>query len=266
MAKFVFWNLNRKDRRELLCKLAKSTDADVVIVIENASTPEDTLASLKKNVANSFYWPTATWDRFHLFSKDKRLALNEVFRGSRVSLRRLTLDAADFVFGVVHLVDKRNYDEWNQCFQAEQVVDQIRGHEDKTENTRTVLIGDFNMNPFDRAMGLAQVFNAMMTRQCVSRRRRTVQGHVYPFFYNPMWGLFGDRTLGAPGTYYHQISTQGTFGWNMLDQVLLRHEALDWFGDVKILTKAGDTSLIDRQGRPNVIDASDHLPIQLVLG
>jgi hypothetical protein len=127
------------------------------------------------------------------------------------------------------------------------------------------LLGDFNMNQFDQAMNMAPGLNAMMTTKCIERGSRTLQSIDYRFFYNPMWNLFGDRTPGPSGTYYHTNSSQGIYGWNMLDQVLLRKSAVPFFEKVEILTSTGATDLQTDIGRPNKERASDHFPLLVTL-
>jgi hypothetical protein len=47
----------------------------------------------------------------------------------------------------------------------------------------------------------------------------------------------------------------------MFDQVLIRPEALPWFqGDVRIVTRIGETDLADGDGCPNQDIGSDHFP------
>ncbi len=58
---------------------------------------------------------------------------------------------------------------------------------------------------------------------------RTVQEQGYGFFYNPMWGLFGDGTRGPSGTFYHRRAEHKVYFWNMFDQVLVRPQLLDRF-------------------------------------
>ena len=83
-----------------------------------------------------------------------------------------------------------------------------------------------------------------MTRQLAGRKERVVQGTAYRFFYNPMWGLFGDRTVGPPGTYYHRAATVGALFWHMFDQVLLRPVLMDLLHDLAILDRIGGESLL----------------------
>ena len=48
------------------------------------------------------------------------------------------------------------------------------------------------MNPFEHGVVAANGLNAVMARKVAARDTRTVLAHEYPFFYNPMWGHFGD--------------------------------------------------------------------------
>lgn len=77
-----------------------------------------------------------------------------------------------------------------------------------------------------------------------------------------MWGLFGDATMGPPGTYYHDRSDHVTYYWNMFDQVLIRPELLGSFDNesLRILESDGENSLLSSLGRPDS-SRSDHLPI-----
>ena len=76
-----------------------------------------------------------------------------------------------------------------------------------------------------------------------------------------MWNLLGDFNY-PPGTYYYRGSKEKNEFWNMFDQVIIRPQLRDRFIDkeLKIITKAGDNSLVNRKQHPNK-NISDHLPI-----
>ena len=40
---------------------------------------------------------------------------------------------------------------------------------------------------------------------------------MHPYFYNPMWSLFGDFSPGPPGTYYYSESAHNAFFWYMFE-------------------------------------------------
>jgi hypothetical protein len=102
----------------------------------------------------------------------------------------------------------------------------------------------------------------MMSRDVADRAGRVVQGEHRAFFYNPMWSLMGDASLGPPGTYYYSGSAPITYFWNTFDQVLLRPSLTKRFvpGDVRVLDVVGGQSLLTGNGVPDKA-RSDHLPL-----
>jgi hypothetical protein len=129
-------------------------------------------------------------------------------------------------------------------------------------HSRTILVGDLNMNPFDRGLAGTIGLQAVMSQEVAKGENREINEEKYPYFYNPMWSLFGDLTPGPPGTYYYDKRERYLrYYWHMFDQVLIRPSLLDRFssGDLKILTSIGNLSLMSpTNGRPSL---SDHLPI-----
>src|SRR5215211_5035003 len=111
--------------------------------------------------------------------------------------------------------------------------------EDVIGHQRTVLVGDFNMNPFDLGMVGAQALNAVMTRDLARREGRTVAGRPYRYFYNPMWGCYGDRTPGPAGTYYYSAPGPRGYYWHLFDQVLLRPTLMESLAELRILEDDG---------------------------
>jgi hypothetical protein len=126
-----------------------------------------------------------------------------------------------------------------------------------------VLIGDLNANPFEPGIVGAGALNAVMTRRLSQRRARTVNGQAYPYFYNPMWGHFGDRADRYSGTYFYDRGEHVTYFWNLFDQIMLRPALLDCFdpGDLQIISRVGGLDLLSKDGLPNRNVASDHLPL-----
>lgn len=264
--KIVFWNVNKSDLTDQVCSIAAETNADVIVLNENEVDCEYTLSALQDRISTAFYMPSATRkiNRFHCFCRSPSLDFSEVHSGFRTSVRKAWLSEQFALMAFVHGVDMRNYDpETRQSF-AQSLASEIQLVKEQQETNRVILIGDFNMNPYDRGMNLAPGLNAMMTIRCVASGSRRHLGRDYDFYYNPMWSLFGDRTPGPPGTTY-DTSNQGPYGWNMLDQVILSHSVVHLFESVEILSTAGTYALLDTYGRPNSCHFSDHLPILLTL-
>jgi hypothetical protein len=82
------------------------------------------------------------------------------------------------------------------------VAEQIHEAETQYVHTRTVVVGDMNMNPFEDGMCRSEGLHAVMCKHIARKEKRTVLGKERLFFYNPMWNFLGDETRGPPGTYY----------------------------------------------------------------
>ena len=261
LSRIVFWNVNNRDLTDAVCALARSTAADVIVLNENKVSSSETLRALRREVSEYFYIPSpAIGERFHCFCRNSALGLSEVHSGFRTSVRRYKLGSQVILLALVHGVDLRNYDaETRQSFVQELIRELDFVREDK-KISRLILLGDFNMNPYDRPMNLAAGLNAMMTRVCAAKGSRRHLGKDYDFYYNPMWSLLGDNTKGPAGTVY-DTSNQGPYGWSMFDQVILHHSVIPFFQNVEIITEAGEYSLMDKNGHPDAKNASDHFPI-----
>ena len=163
----------------------------------------------------------------------------------------------------MHLPSKLYWSEDSQAFECLEIARTIREQEEKVGHQRTIIVGDLNMNPFEKGLVSANGLNAVMSRQVASRKTRTVKSKEYPFFFNPMWAHLGDRTDRPPGTHYYDRSELVNYYWNVLDQVIIRPDLMDRCDGerIRILTKLGETSLVLNDGRPDQRKFSDHLPL-----
>ncbi|HEX5874706.1 MAG TPA: hypothetical protein VFY60_08655 [Pyrinomonadaceae bacterium] len=166
----------------------------------------------------------------------------------------------------VHLVSKfGGTTETDQALVASEIIDELNEVEDRQRHRNTVMIGDFNMQPYDPGMTNPIGMHGLMTRQLADRPDRVHRRKPRRSFYNPMWGLFGDRTDGPPGSHYWRASALSNTHWGILDQVLLRPVLTEHLKNVMILGSDGQHSLLDSDGAPNVNHLSDHLPVLTVL-
>ena len=264
--KILFWNVKQKNLTDHVCELAESQRPDVIVLNESFTKRSETLSALRARVDKDYFRPSefSTTDRFHCFCRLKSLDLSEISCERRMSFRKLCFGKDFVILTLVHGFDVRNYDRESRTAFAIDMAEELRFVGKNHNCSKFILLGDFNMNPFDPGMNLAMGLNAMMTRNCVRRGYRTFSGSEYDYFYNPMWGLFGDGTKGPAGTIYN-TSHQGPYGWSMFDQILFHHSVISLYKDVEILTNTGKRTLMDRNGRPSTATASDHFPILVTL-
>lgn len=185
-----------------------------------------------------------------------------------MTIRHLTLPSAtDILLAVTHLSSKQYQDESDQMVECNKLAKEIGQAEKSIGHSRTILVGDLNMNPFEEGLVLTHGLHAVMSRNVASRKSRVVQDTSYPFFYNPMWSLMGDLSNGPAGTYYYSGSNHKTYFWNTFDQVLIRPSLINSFveNELEIIQSDGITSFLSKQNIPDKNHFSDHLPIRFTL-
>ena len=261
---FLFWNLNKKRLEGLVADLAELHELDVLILVECEIPIHVMLTSLNRHGEPMFHRTPSQSEKIVIYTRFSPEFLVPLFESTRLTVRRLRLpEQHDVLLAAVHLPDKLHWSAESQSAECVALASAILSVEKDAGHARTVLVGDFNMNPFEAGLVMATGVHAVMTRALAERGQRVVQERKYPFFYNPMWGHFGDTGDSPAGTYYYRSSEHVAYFWNMFDQVLIRPALLSMFRneELKILSAVGDKSLITTRGVPNRAVGSDHLPI-----
>lgn len=143
-------------------------------------------------------------------------------------------------------------------------LEEICGREHKKYHT--IIVGDFNLQPFSDGIISVHDFNAIMDENRARKEFRLLDGVERKFYYNPMWQVLGKRGC-VPGTYYNENDQDDrSFYWYTFDQILLRPDVIDDFdwNEFAIVEKIGEKNLISE----NKIDKnrySDHLPIKFAV-
>ncbi len=267
MTTFLFWNIGRKPLQAIVARLASHYQLDVVMVAESNASPESLLRALNSlETSKYFYVEPSACSKVHQFVRFPTRFVRPLpgFETDRTAFRHLVLPGlVDILMVLTHLPSKRDWTESSQTAGAHNLAERIRQAERTVGHSRTLLVGDLNMNPFEDGVVNANGLHGVMSRRIAEQGCRKVQGISYPFFYNPMWSLFGDWPHDPPGTYYYRGSEHKAFFWSMFDQLLIRPELLDRFGnsDLEIVLSDGKVSFLSASGVPNATIVSDHLPI-----
>jgi len=264
MITFLFWNLNQKSLEGRVARLAEKHEVDIVILAECPIPTRSMIDALHQRSGRRFNLPFSACEKIVIYTRFPKSFLKTRREGERFTIRRLALPGVDDVLIVAtHFPSKLFWSKESQAQECLELSGEIRLAELKAGHSRTILVGDLNMNPFEDGVVSASGLHGVMTRQIAAKEKRIVQGREYPFFYNPMWGRLGDETEGPAGTHYYQKAEHINYFWNTFDQVLLRPSLLPFFRneDLKVLTDDGETRLISGGGLPNKSLGSDHLPI-----
>jgi hypothetical protein len=167
----------------------------------------------------------------------------------------------DVLIVAVHLPSKLYLSNDEQAFYAQNLSDLISQEENKLGHHRTIVIGDFNMDPFETGMIVANGLHATMDKNITKILSRVIRGTTYRLFYNPMWSRLGDESIGPSGTYYFNSSSPINYFWHTFDQVLMRPDLLEIFDPtgLHVVSCLAEQSLLRGQGIDTSV--SDHLPL-----
>jgi hypothetical protein len=260
---FAFWNLGKNPKiGARAAQLCENHAVDVLIVAEagDASVVHSALTSNGMD----FLRPYSNSTKLAVFTRSGKTTAFAGFddASGRLSIFRLSVEGAlGLSLAVVHLQSKVNWSDTDQDLALTEIRRDVERFEGTEGHTRTLVVGDFNTNPFSAGIAGAVGMHAVMSLSIAEGGGRTVAGREYGYFYNPMWSLFGDKNSGPPGTHFFRTGKPLIYFWNMYDQVLLRPVLARYLTAVRILDHDGRDTLLTNRGLPDGARASDHLPI-----
>ncbi|MGL6072969.1 MAG: endonuclease/exonuclease/phosphatase family protein [Fimbriiglobus sp.] len=258
----LFWNCYSKPLTTHLARLVETTRANVVAVAEWGGTDMELEACV--STVRPFRFIGGMSGSVRMVVHPDELEIDGQVDHPRYSILSSAYPARPkLILAVVHLRSKLRSTPADQTLAATHVMEVLRRVETASEHSRTIVFGDFNMNPFEDGMMVANGFNSSSTLWTTRNESRVADHVEYPQFYNPMWSHFGDRTPGPPGTYYFNDGAI-CYYWNMLDQVLLRPSVAEALTELRILDSDGKEPLVTKNGLPSE-RISDHLPLFFVI-
>lgn len=261
MLRVLFWNINGKPLKDALRQLCDIHSVDILVLAECRIPSDDLLRELNRGTERFFSNPVNLSNRVSFYTSLPDHCFASVTDDFNWSIWAIDPPVGQQILLVgVHYPSKLYDHDHEQWLLMPRLANSIREAEQRYHHSRTVVVGDLNMNPFEPGVCNAEGLHGVMCKRIAKRMQRKVHGKDRQFFYNPMWNFLGDETRGPPGTYYRAKGGTSYF-WNTYDQVLYRPALLDGYqeGDVSIISEIAGKNLIrnDRIGR----DGSDHLPL-----
>jgi hypothetical protein len=264
MPSFAFWNVNRKDLGSAACLLTESCDLDLLVLCESKSDPDRVVAGLNMLKRGHYAVVSTLEDRFQIYSRFRQDLVRPRFDAPRCSVVTIDLPGVSVInLMLIHANSANYHSDKSISLELLEMAKTLRMIEREDGHSRSVVVGDFNQNPYSDGLLAANGFHAIMDAKEARKGHRRVQSTDWDYFYNPMWGLLGDHSKGPPGTHYYRGSGLLEQQWHMLDQVIVRPSLLDHFDPerVSIVTNLGAVDLLTMGRRPHRGTFSDHLPI-----
>jgi hypothetical protein len=261
---FLFWNVCKKDLEQEIADLVVAENINILILAEYEGDNDSLLRVLAKKGKDFFIVPIIACFRIKIFTNFNPFLIKHLGETDRYTIKELQLKGSiPILLAMAHLPSKRHANENDQLQEAAYFKKDIEKSENDVGHQNTLIVGDFNMNPFDLGMVAANGLHSIPCLKTAKRNIRTIKKKEYSYFYNPMWNLLGDYD-GIPGSYYYRDPSYLSYYWNLLDQVVIRPNIANNLNSssLRILTNTGNKFLVDDNGRPKI---SDHLPLTFSL-
>jgi exonuclease III len=209
---------------------------------------------------------------FNLFSVQRSLNKKLVF----IHLKSKT-GIGEFNIAAVHLYSKAGNSERQQLWKNLPLIQNILDYEESSSNNKnTIIVGDFNHNPFENNLCDPSMINSIGNKKLITMLTNyPITKKELNLWYNPMWNLIGDYHHAegerVTGTYFRYTEDESPI-WNLFDGYIVRPSLMDKivYDDSKIITKTNSENFL----KPLIVrkdesllkeDFSDHLPVKLSL-
>lgn len=256
--KVLFWNTHKNaDINETICELVIENNSSIVILAEYVADINALLNSLQLKYKINMQLYNNNCERIIIIGTVNNVEMRFDCNHSTIHI----INEKD-ILCCTHLNSKiYSENEAQREILIEQLVHEICSIEKDIGSENTMIVGDFNINPYDSSCIDARYFHSLPIYEETKRKTRVISGNEYATFYNPMWRFLGD-TKQPYGTYYHNNSNVINTYWNIYDQVIIRPALRERFIDdsLKIITETQSKYLLDTNGHPDK-EISDHLPI-----
>ena len=257
--KYLFWNTyNNEKINPVICDLIVENGISIAVLAEYSDNINNLIETLQTRGITMREIPTLGCDRIHILG-GIGFRIEPHLQTDRASIQ--VIDDKYILCGV-HLNSQIYSDNKDRReIEIEQIVRDVLKIEREINSKNTIIVGDFNINPYDKSCVSARYFHSIPVFEETVREARIVEGREYQMFYNPMWNFLGD--FKEPyGTYYCNSGDTVNPFWNIFDQVVIRPALRNHFVDesLSIITKTVSLSLIDKKKHPDH-SISDHLPI-----
>lgn len=257
--KFLFWNINKKDLSDTIIEICQENDIDILGICEGEELDKNNIIK-KLNFKEVFLLSNLKDRGIKLFCKKNINMKVNTENNSYHKEYSLLIENINYKILLLHLPSKLRLDNISQSQFATRFREILKGI--NYQGKKTIIFGDFNMNPFEEGIISSEAFHALNSKLITSKIQREVYGEKRYYFYNPTWFLYAKSHNEIIGSYYYNSSDFINLFWNMFDQVIISPDLINNFNfdTFKIIEKTILRNLC-KNGKPNEVIYSDHLPI-----
>lgn len=261
MLNILFWNLNRNSIEKDIVECLVENNIDIAIFAEYRAID---IVKIEKDLGRMYaYVKGLQKDTKIMIIAKTTLEVTVIQQQNRYSLCYVKNAIQEYLLVGIHLEDRRNSevaDRINKTIKP--LVNDIELAEKLFECDNTIVIGDFNAEPYSEELLSKYSFNAVLFKAIIEKSEFTNPKSLpRKRFYNPILHYISEDTE-MYGSFYYEDGHMTSY-WYCLDQVLVRKNLVDMIKHVEYVKKIGNTNLLKK----NVPDKniSDHLPLLIKL-
>lgn len=256
--KILFWNTHKNSNiNNYLKKIIVENTISIIVLAEYSGKIDELINILSHEGMNMHQYFTTGCKRITILGAKK-----DVEPANQSSYASFQIIGGKDLLCCIHLPSQvYNNSTRKREIAITEIISDICLKEKELNTENTIVVGDFNMNPYELGCIDAAYFHGIPVHKESMRKSRSISRKPFKMFYNPMWNFLGD--FKSPyGTYYYSGSTTNNTYWHIYDQVIIRPSLRTRFIDesLKIITMINDINLLDEKGHPDH-SISDHLPI-----
>lgn len=258
LMKIIFWNTKNVANFDIILSIIEQEQPDLFYLAEFSNSE---IIKHKKSLE------TINYEYFINPICDKIITLKEK-KLSNISLSIQHKDYSciyyrnyDLHIIALHMPSQMSYNLDALKYNLSIFKSEFENHIGYSDDKNILLIGDFNVNPFESPIISFDGLGATNTINFNSRK--TFRGSEQSIYYNPTWNLYSKKHF--PGTFRKTRPSNTVFDiidHHLLDQVIISQKLLKVIknDNLDIIYKTSDFDIFDEAKLK--INFSDHLPIK----
>ena len=267
--RYLFWNTNKNDVDEIICNLVIENEPTIMAFAEYEKSIKELVQKIEKETGRKYVEIEKLACRVKILIYEK-LSQTVSHCADHINYTIKILPYNSFsenhIVAFVHLPSKMQDNREKNRYLLEQITSKIENL-NSSRNRKAIILGDFNLNPYEDAMTYLTGGNAVSSKTVarkISRKDKKEDMKEYFFYYNPMWNFLGDNN-NINGTYYYDKTVDHSRYWNTFDQFIVSPSLIEDIKEIKIIKEVAGKCLFNKNGIPDKA-ISDHFPIYLKLG
>jgi hypothetical protein len=259
--KFLFWNIQKNSLINEIVELIKESNCSVYAFAEST---DQIIEEVIKTLVSEFniechLFPNPGCDKIKIVVVGQIENISLLNQSKHYSLIKISKKNDELIIGFVHFPSKLHHTLEQLRRISEKFRTQILAEEQSHATNNSMVMGDFNVDPFEMPMVAFHGMAATNGIACSQRELVTCDGEENRLFYNPMWTLYSSYR-DRPGSHRYIRTGEDVVSWHFLDQVLIRSTLINRFKfeSLSLIKNTTNFNYLNSNHTPNL---SDHLPL-----